>query len=228
MRKIIFILTISLGMFSACNSQENKNVISLSNHCFCENDSLINDNTVSCDTTTLYNNSKLYWQFNCDRIWLTLENKNGHQFVINTVPIDLYPYTYRLGFHLIKEFDKSILFRSNCAATGPCTFTLVDKNMGNKINEFPQLILINTEDNKYIFDFIVYLSENSDYLIIYYPDSKKTLKIPFNENLTLKAYPQQQFEEMTLKDNYLKITYWTNDNTEKILNINLKDKKYSH
>ena len=228
MRKIIFILIISVGLFSACKAQENKNVVTQNNHCFCENDSLINDYTVSCDTTTFTNNSKLYWRFNCDRIWLTLEYENGQKNVIDTVPIDLYAYTYRLGFQFIKEFKKTILFRSNCAATGPCTFTLVDKHTGNKINEFPQLICINTEDSKYVYDFIVYLSENSDNLIIYYPDSEKTLKIPLKENLTSKAYPQQQFEEMTLKDNNLRITYWTNDNTKKILNINLKDEKYSH
>lgn len=228
MREIIFILTIFVALFSACKSPENKSTIEQSNNCFCENDSLINDYTVSCDTTTFNNNTKLYWQFNCDRIWLTLENEIGQQTIIDTVPIGLYAYTYRLGFHLIKEFDKTILFRSGCPATGPCVYTLIDKYTGRKVEEFDQLICIETEDDKYNFDFIVYLSDTTDHLVVYFVDREKTLKIPFTESLTSAAYPQQQFEKMTLKNNILELTYLTNENAKKTLNINLKDEKYSH
>ena len=228
MRKIIFILTISLGMFSACNSEENKNVISLSNHCFCENDSLMNEYTVSCDTTTFNNNSKLYWQFNCERIWLTLENEIGQKTIIDTVPSGLYAYTYRLGFYLIKEFDENILFRSGCPATGPCVYTLIDKYTGHKVEEFNQLICIDTEDDKYNFDFIVYLSESTDHLVVYFVDREKAIKIPFTESLTSYAYPHQQFEGMTLKNNILELTYLTNKNIKKRLKININDKEYSH
>ena len=193
MRELTFILTFFIGLFSACKSPDNK-AIGKTNPCFCENDSLINNYTVSCDTTIFSNNAKLYWQFNCDRIWLTLENENGQQTIIDTIPIGLYAYTYRLGFHLIKEFD--------------------------------QLICIDTEDDKYNFDFIVYLSEKTDYLIIYYVDNCKTLQVPFKENLT-SSIPQYQFDKMTLNNNILTLTYELDDNTNKTLNINLNDEKYS-
>ncbi len=225
MRELTFILTFFIGLFSACKSPDNK-AIGKTNPCFCENDSLINNYTVSCDTTIFSNNAKLYWQFNCDRIWLTLENENGQQTIIDTIPIGLYAYTYRLGFHLIKEFDKTILFRSGCPANGPCIYTLIDKNTGNKIKEFDQLICIDTEDDKYNFDFIVYLSETTDYLIIYYVDNGKTLQVPFKENLT-SSIPQYQFDKMTLNNNILTLTYELDDNTNKTLNINLNDEKYS-
>jgi len=74
----------------------------------------------------------MYWQFNCDNIWLTLENKSGNKFKIDEVPVDLYGYTYRLGYHLIKEYKNNLLFRSGCAATGPCSYILIDKNNGKK------------------------------------------------------------------------------------------------
>lgn len=181
------------------------------NHCFCDKDTLMNEATVSCDTTTFSNNAKLYWQYNCDRIWLTLENASGQKKVIDEVPVELYGYTYRLGFHLIKEFDKTILFRGGCPANGPCIYTLIDKNNGNKIKEFDQLICINTDikwenAHKYNFDFVVYLSDTTDHLIIYYVDDNRILKIPFKEKLT-SVIPQHQFDEMTLENNILTLFY---------------------
>lgn len=201
------------------------------NHCFCDKDTLMNETTVSCDTTTFSNNAKLYWQYNCDRILLTLENENGQKNVIDEVPVELYGYTYRLGFHLIKEFDKTILFRSGCPANGPCIYTLIDKNNGNKIKEFDQLICIDTDikwenAHKYNFDFVVYLSDTTDHLIIYYVDDNRILKIPLKEKLT-SVIPQHQFDEMTLNNNILTLTYELDDNKKKTLNINLNDKKYS-
>ncbi|GAA4456806.1 hypothetical protein GCM10023092_22620 [Rurimicrobium arvi] len=189
----------------------------------------MNGATVSCDTTTFKNNSKLYWQYNCDRIWLTLENSSGQKFVIDEVEVELYNLTYRLGYHLIKEFKESLLFRSGCPANGPCTYTLIDKANGKKLKEFDQLICIDTDikwehAHKYNFDFIVYLSNKSDNIIIYYVDSKRTLKVPFKENLT-GIIPQHQFDEMTLENNILKLSYELDKDTKKTLKIELKNKK---
>jgi hypothetical protein len=88
--------------------------------CHCDTDTLMDGSTTSCKSTVLKNNSKLYWQYNCNRIWLTLENNKGKKIVINEVDVELYNYTYRLGYHFVKEFDKTILFRSGCPANGPC------------------------------------------------------------------------------------------------------------
>lgn len=200
------------------------------NHCFCDKDTLMNEATVSCDTTIFSNKAKLYWQYNCDRIWLTLENSKGQKNVIDEIPVELYGYTYRLGFHLIKEFDKTVLFRSGCSANGPCIYTLIDKNNGNTVKEFDQLICIDTDirwsnAHKYNFDFVVYLSDTTNNLIIYYVDKNKTLKVPFHENRTSQIQPK--FDKMTLNNNILTLFYELDDNTKKKLNINLNDKKYS-
>lgn len=229
MIKKIIISIILAGFLYACESSKNKKNLVKNYTCFCENDSLINHSTVSCDTTMLRNKSKLYWQFNCDRIWLTLENINKQKTIIDSLSIDFYPLTYRIGYHLIKEFDKTILFRNNCPATsGNCNFTLIDKFNGKKVKEFDHLICIETDDNIYKLDFIVYLSETKEQLIIYYVNSGKILKIPFNENLTFTVSTKEQFEEMSLKNNILELTYWSYDNSKKKISINLNDEKYSY
>jgi len=191
----------------------------------------MNNATTNCKTILLKNKSKLYWQYNCNRIWLTLENGKGNKTVLNEVDVELFGYTYRLGYHLIKEFDKTILFRSGCPANGPCIYTLIDKSTGKKIDEFGQLICIDTdvrEDKKYQFDFVVYFAENYEKLKIYYINTKRTLTIPFDakrNNLTA-VIPEQQFDKMNLKGNILTIYYTTTENKELKLKINLTNKKY--
>jgi hypothetical protein len=199
--------------------------------CHCDKEPSMDEATTNCKTTIFKNKSKLYWQFNCDRIWLTLENSKGQKSIINEVDVQLFGYTYRLGFHLVKEFNKTLLFRSGCPATGPCFYTLIDKTSGKKIKEFDQLICINTDSqwnnsHKYAFEFVVSLSSNLKYLTIYYIDSKKTLTIPFNEQLT-NPVPQHEFDDMTLKDNLLTLHLTSEDKKEKTIHINLDDKKYS-
>ena len=198
-----------------------------SGYCFCSEDSSMNEGMFTCDTTILSNNAKLYWQYNCDRIWLTLENANGQKIVIDEASAEIYDIFYRGSFQLIKEFNKSILFQNGCPANGPCIYTLIDKNTGNKIEEFDQLICIDTEDGKYNFDFIVYLSDTTDHLIIYYVDSNKTLQVPFEQKKLKEIVPEYQFEEMSLNKNILTLLYVLGDDKKRTLNIDLNDKKYS-
>ena len=199
--------------------------------CHCDKETSMNGATSNCKTTILKNKSKLYWQYNCNRIWLTLENSIGKKTIIDEVEVELFGYTYRLGFHLIKEFDKTLLFRSGCPASGPCFYTLIDKTTGEKIKEFDQLICIDTDlqwsnSHKYTFNFVVSLSSDFKHLIIYYINSKKTLTVPFNEHLT-NPVPQHEFDDMTLKDNWLTLHLTSEDKKGRIININLDDKKYS-
>jgi len=194
----------------------------------------MNDATTSCETTRLKNNSKLYWQYDCKRIWLTLENAKGKKAVISEVDIELFGYTYRLGYHLIKEYKNSLLFRGGCPANGHCIYTLIDKKNGKKIKQFEQLINIDTDiarqnPHPYQFDFVVYLSDSNN-LKIYYIDSKKTLTVPFRafKDISNSILPEFQFKEMTLKDDLLTLYYETDDKKNKVLKINLKNKKYRH
>lgn len=186
----------------------------------------MNKATVSCDTTHLSNSSILYWQYNCDRIWLTLENVNEKKkVVIDEVPVELYGYTYRLGFHLIKEYKNSLLFRGGCGATGPCSYALIDKFSGKKLRAFDQLICIDTDvqldsPHNYNYDFIVYLAEQANDIIIYWIDNKKALKVPFKEKLTA-LIPQNQFEKMILDKGTLTLYYQTENKEKKKFGIHL-------
>ena len=206
--------------------------------CFCEKDSLMSE-AVNCDTIFLKNHSKLYWQLNCNRIWLTLENAKKTKIVIDEPDVNLYEYTYRLGFHLIREYKNSILFRTDCGASGPCSYILIDKTTGKRIQEFGQLICIDTDSQyrrksyQYPFDFIVYLDDDVkgvQNLVVYYIDTKKIIKVPFKEELTA-VIPQEQFDTMTVKNNVLSIFYKTDDNLKKSIKINLNEpneKNLSH
>lgn len=196
-------------------------------NCFCDRDSLMNEATVSCDTTHFSNQSTIYWQYSCEKIWLTLENKYKEKFVIDTVPVELYGYTFRLGYHLIKEFKSGLLFRSGCPANGPCIYTLIDKYNGKILDQFNQLICIEKFNNasKYEFNFIVYFSANQRHLIINYLDQKKRLKIPFREKITA-AVPEQQFNEIILDHDILTLHYSSNNGEPKTLRVDLNDKTY--
>jgi hypothetical protein len=152
-----------------------------SKQCDCSNDSLITKYTVKCKTTYLKNGSKLYWQFDCDKIWLTLQTKNK-KIIIDRVPIEYYNLTYRLGYHLVREFKTSLLFRGGCPANGPCEYTLIDKTSGLKIKQFGQIVDSPIKD--YPYDFVIYLSKANDLLKIYFPDKRKVAS---------KAYRQKRF-----------------------------------
>jgi hypothetical protein len=192
----------------------------------------MNKATTECKTTLLMNKSKLYWQFNCDRIWLTLENIKEQKIVIDEIETSLFGYTYRLGLFLIREFDKTILLRGGCPANGPCRYSLIDKTTGKKIDEFGQLICIDTElsdGEKYPFDFVVYPDSSGKNLIVQYIDTKKKLIVPFSlqkNNLTARI-PEYQFHQMKLKNNLLTISYTTTTGKHLKLKINLHHKKYS-
>lgn len=132
--------------------------------------------------------------------------------------MELYGYTYRLGYSLIKEYQNSLLFRSGCPANGPCIYTLIDKTNGKKIKEFNQLICIGTDVQweksfPYQYNFVVYFTDNYDSLKIYYIDTKQLLTIPFNviKNKLTSVNPEYQFNKMTLKGNLLELYYTTDD-----------------
>jgi hypothetical protein len=191
----------------------------------------MNSAITSCKTEFLSDSSKLYWQFTCEKIWLTLETPRGKKFIIDSVPVDLYGYKYRLGFSLIKEFETTILFRDGCPANGPCIYTLIDKATGKKVKEFDQLICIDTDvfnepPHKYEFDFVVYFSDQADSLVIYYIDTKKTLKVPFNDRISA-LIPSYQFDNMIVENNILTLYYESDDNKQKSLKIDLDAQRYS-
>ena len=195
--------------------------------CSCNENVAMHEAPMNCETTLLKNKSKLYWQFNCNRIWLTLQNVKGKKIVINEVEVNFYNYAYRLGYQIIKEYKNNLLFRSGCPANGPCVYTLINNVNGQKIKEFDQLICIDTDieiENpyNYKYNFLVYLSDNANYLNIYFVDTKKAIKVPFKYELT-GVMPNNQFKKMEVKNNILTL-FFEEKNENQIFKINLNNK----
>ena len=201
--------------------------------CLCGKDPVMNEATTDCETIKLKNGTRLYWQYNCKRIWYTLQNPKGRKIVIDEMPVDLFGYTFRLGFHFIKEFKKGVLFRGGCPANGPCNYTLIDKNNGRLLKSFDQLIQIDTDifsepPHPYEYNFVVYFSEKYDRLKIFYIDTKRTLSIPFVAEKNGFDYisPEYQFKKMILKGSLLTLRYVTVEKENRELRIDLKTGKY--
>ena len=140
------------------------------------------------------------------------------------IPIEYYSYTHRVGYDIVKEYKKSLLFRYGCPANGPCMFTLVDKYNGKKLNQFPELIY--NHNTQLFYDFIIYFSSPNT-LTLYFIETNKKHKISINRKYFNAVIPEYQFDDVILKNNIVTLTYNSNelDTTGKII-IDLK--KYRH
>lgn len=175
--------------------------------CSCLTNGDTPENTIECKITTLKNGYKLYWQFNCDAVWLTLENKRHKKVIIDHVPKLYQNLTYRLGFGLVREFENSLLFRHSCPANGPCNYTLINKYSGQPIKRFG--VLIDNPGKDYQYNFVVYLSHAKNYMKIYFPDSKKLLQIPVDKKDFFYPVPEDQFDKIRLTKKTVILTYET-------------------
>jgi hypothetical protein len=194
--RVLFIL----NLFLLCNS-----ILFGQTNCFCDKDSLISE-SVSCDTVTLSNKALLYYQLNCDTIWLTLEIPNKKKIVLFSMGTELAGYNYRLGFQLTKEFKNSFLFRYGCPANGPCDYVLTNKFTGRKEKQLNELVYTSADNPT---NFIIYFSDTSlNCLTLYNVDTKKryNIKIPGNR-FKDSPVPEQQFESSELKQNILFLKY---------------------
>lgn len=192
--------------------------------CGCENDAMMTENTVSCEPTYFDNGSKMYWQFNCDAIWLTLENANGNKRIIDHVDPELYNYTYRLGYHLIREYRKALLFRNGCGAGGPCLYTLVDKNTGKTIEKFSQLIAIDDPNSIYAFNIVVEYLENKNALRIYSIENRSSFEVKLQQEIHA-IVPAYQFTNMQVEYGILSLNWITDTEDIQQIDIDLTTKK---
>ena len=160
---------------------------------------------ISCDTTRLKNETFLYYVFNCDSASLIFEN-NKVKKTLFTVEKDLIEYTYRLGYYLIKEFSKSLLFRFDCPATGSCSYALVDKNSGELMKTLNQVIYPkNNED----LDLLIYFNNNNlNEINVSFMNSSKNLTFKVRSTCFMNSvFPTSQFKKPIIKDNVLILPY---------------------
>jgi hypothetical protein len=181
-----------------------------SKQCNCSKDKYMRG-SINCKTVVLKNDSKLYYQFNCDSLWLTLEHKSGIRKVIYSMSgnmfKELYGYNYRLGYQLAKEYKRYLLFRSGCPANGPCNFILVNNVNGKKVKEFGELIY--DHSNNLFYDFILYLKNKNNklYLVLDYIDTGRKHTFLLNKNDFTGIIPEYQINDVMVHNNVLLITY---------------------
>ncbi len=200
------------------------------NNCGCETDSLKTENTINCDTTILRNNSKIYYQFNCDSIWLTLENIKGDKIVIYREKDnfdDFYAIQWRLAYRLKKEYDNYLLFRSDCPANGPCNFVLIDKKTGQLKKELGELIY--DKEKPFTYDFVLYFSKTGKSIIADFIDKNKQIRIPIDRTHFSAIIPEYNFDRISYDKGIITLTYYYGDNKNaKLKTITVDAKKYSH
>ena len=186
--------------------------------CGCATDSMIPNGSIDCSSKKLSNGSELYWQVNCKRVWLTLRNSiSKKEIVLDEVPIEYYGYTFRLGFHLAKEYGKTLLFRSGCPVKGPCNFILVDKNTGKRVGEYGELIYDHSEETFY--DFVIFFSSESQ-VTLEYIDTGEKYNFKVNPEHFDALVPEYVFEKVFIKNDILYLQYNQGE-----IKIDLKSKR---
>jgi hypothetical protein len=168
---------------------------------------------MDCGKKALRNNAFLYYQFNCDSIWLTLQNRNGKKIILYSFPTRLYEYHYRVGYVFLREFKNVILFGRDCVAPTGCSYVLINSYTGRIEKELGEPISCpGTETIKNIIFYLDYSSYKDMKLVLYYPDTKKKILLPLRKvDFTLEK-PPIQFESIRIKNKILTVTYASTEN----------------
>ena len=188
--------------------------------CSCDSQTWMKE-SVSCKPTILKNGSKLYYQFDCDSAWFTLENAKHKKTILFSLPAELTGYTHRLGYYLIKEYKETLLFRYGCPANGPCSHVLINKTTGKKVKEFDELIYgLDYTKTDYI---LYFTTEKRNSLTLYYINTGKYYRIPVNPRDFTGVTPEYEFDKPKLAKNILTLFYESSatDPVKKKLRINL-------
>jgi hypothetical protein len=166
---------------------------------------------INCNKQRLRNGSLLLYQFNCDSIWLTLQNKAGRKHVLYSMPTGMRDYHDRVGYVFVQEFQKTVLFRKNCVAPTGCDYLLIDKYDGRTKKEFGNLIdCPGTEKMKEYLVFLDYAPYPKLKLVLYKPDTGKRLALPLRKSdftVSDSENPNNQIESIKLKGHILTLKY---------------------
>ena len=193
MKELLFLSICFISSFSFAQDKD----------CSCNQNSEYNS-YIKCETTFLHDKGFLNYHFNCDSIWLIL-NENEHSYQIFSMGTDLIEYTYRIGYQLIREFDNSLLFRYDCPATGSCNHILINKKSGKVIQKFHELVYKGNNSNA---PFIIYFSNDYlDSLTIDFLDLNKSYKIMVDSSHFKSTNPEFQFDEGYVNQNKFILSY---------------------
>jgi len=188
-------------------------------NCICEKDSLITKTILekgcsstaggkNCEIFELKNGNLLYYQFNCDSIWLTFENKQKNKKVLFSKETEAHAHSYRRAYELVREFDNSLLFSFHCSPI--CLYFLHDKQTGEALPSLPTTTLIfdgkdkeGTEVN-----FLIYFTdEKYQFLTIHNIASNKKYQVLIPDFKRELVYPEMQITYSKIINNSVELYY---------------------
>jgi hypothetical protein len=117
----------------------------------------------------------------------------------------LQEYADRLKFSLLEEYEHALLFEWGCSAMGSCGHQLVNKENGEVIQEFREIIHFNDGVRE---NFIAYFT-NPTYseITVLFVDSDKKISAQVSKNHMAEITPEQQFIGYYFSDGYLVLGY---------------------
>lgn len=92
---------------------------------------------LECDTSFLKSNALLYYQYNCDSVWLTMENVRGEKYILYQLETELFNGP-KLAF-LKGDCERSILI-SRKELEKDVQYYLIDKSTGRMMKSFQNVI----------------------------------------------------------------------------------------
>lgn len=221
MKQLAALFFITFIFISCMNHKGRLNNSSTKINLNCVNDSLLSS-IVSRDAKFLENNSKLYWDFNCDSSWLTFESQKGMKKVLFSLPKELIELTGRLGHYDFQEFNTSFLY-THSVISGCCdpdVYYLYDKENGDLIKHLGRAVYVGDKDYHPYFASLIYNEKDTisgeDYSVVLYNiDTRKQLirDMPANDvQLGMEnndyLFPEAVFDgPVTIQNNILEISY---------------------
>ncbi|RYU95771.1 hypothetical protein [Emticicia agri] len=206
--KVFF--TISLLLVCACHAMAQKK-------CSCKD---YIEKVYDCNPIKLKTGSKLYWNYTCDSVWFTFENKYKKKRIIySSTLIDP-----RIGYTLEVEYERLFLIRHEIIS-GCCTppiFFAHDSRTGKLLKDYGKILYFSEKAN----DPLIVKFKDSDYEKMYSgkpldlsiqvinPVTGKTVTIPSNQKqlnaigVAIKALsPEQIISQVIVNAKTITIIY---------------------
>ena len=168
---------------------------------------------IECDTAFLKSNSLIYYQFDCDSIWLTLENQNSvkHEiFKIATKSIYIPSLLY-----LKQDCDQSALF-SMRHSKDSVEFYLVNKNSGQIIKTFHNVISSGRKESC----FVPYYKESATTISVYNIKSKLEVEIATPKEMLDGEFTCTGFDVI---DGSIFLYFYKNKQEQHTIEINIRN-----